>query len=150
MTREFKDVQQAVAACDVLARVLDSLKKSRIPLGELGPIEPTQLPAVSQQPTGVRRGRDGADGVGAGGGLGGQSGPGSFGAAFGQPAGFGLGGQGVGAAGLEGFGGQGAALVAKVALPVVRAAAAGWVARRWDLERTIHRDVPSCDQPSPH
>jgi hypothetical protein len=97
-TREFTDSAQAITACDTLARILDAMKRSRVQLGELGRIEPTQLPAASQQQTsshqqtGIRRGRDGNDGLGVGGGLGGQSG----GNALGGLASGGAGGQGGG------------------------------------------------------
>lgn len=96
-TRKFTDASQAAAACNTLTRILDALKKSRIQLGDLGEIKPTPPPAFSQQ-TGARRARDGNDGLGAGGGLGGQSGSGSI--QF-------LPGRGIGANGAGGQGGAG-------------------------------------------
>jgi hypothetical protein len=74
--RQFDDPQQFAVTCSALERILSALKQERIPLGDLGTIETTSA-SDQQQPSSLpvgRRGRDGDDGLGQGGGLGGQSG----------------------------------------------------------------------------
>ena len=73
----FDELQQFAATCMSLEQILAAIKQARISLGQLGPIEMSSQathPAYSQ--TLGRRGRDGDDGLGRGGGLGGQSGGG--------------------------------------------------------------------------
>lgn len=76
--RQYDDIQQFAATCMALERILAALKQERIPLGDLGILELASESTAGSQPSLPvgRRGRDGDDGLGQGGGLGGQSGGG--------------------------------------------------------------------------